>query len=66
MASHILRLVQPAGLRAMGESLSAKFAEVGARPHADACDLLMRDLVEARNAVARLRDQLIQAFRVPD
>lgn len=42
----------------MGEALAAKFAELSARPRADACDHLLRDMTDATNAVARLRDAL--------
>lgn len=45
----------------MGEALAAKFAELSARPRADACDYLLRDLAEATTAVARLRDALMRS-----
>ena len=44
----------------LGEGLAAKFAELSARPRADACDYLLRDLTDAANAVARLRDALLR------
>lgn len=56
---HLLRqLYRPASMADLGESLAAKFRELGARPCADACNYLLRDLTEAKNAVARLRDDL--------
>jgi hypothetical protein len=47
-------------LLGMGERLAAKFAELGKRPRADACDYLLRDLTDATNAVARLRTSLLR------
>lgn len=44
----------------MGEALGAKFAELGARPHPDKADHLLRELTEAFNAVARMRDDWLR------
>jgi hypothetical protein len=47
-------------LAEMGEALAAKFAELGARPHPDRCDYLLRDLHEACTAIARMREDLLR------
>ncbi len=53
-------LYQGPNLADMGDGLSAKFAELSARPAPDKCDYLLHDLTQARIAVARLRDALLR------
>ncbi|GAB3733987.1 hypothetical protein GCM10028862_16780 [Luteimonas pelagia] len=43
-----------------GQRLAGMFAELGARPHPDKADMLLRELHEARTAVARMRDDLLR------
>jgi hypothetical protein len=47
-------------LAAQGQRLAGMFAELGARPHPDKCDFLLRELHEARTAVERLRSDLLR------
>lgn len=47
-----------------GQRLAGMFAELGARPHPDKAETLLRELHEARTAVARLRDDLLRQGNV--
>lgn len=58
------KLIRLQSLADLGEALAAKFAELSARPRADAADILLHELTQATNAVARLRDALSRGERV--
>ncbi|KGM54177.1 hypothetical protein N799_09855 [Lysobacter arseniciresistens ZS79] len=56
-------LYWPENLAERGEALAAKLAELSARPHVEACDVLLRDLHQAHAAVAMLRGVLLREVR---
>lgn len=53
-----LRALYGPTLADMGERLAAQLAELHARPTADGCDRMVRELAEAATAVRRLRASL--------
>lgn len=47
-------------LAELGEVLAGQFAELGSRPCADKCDLLIRNLADAQTAIAQMRSRLLR------